>query len=128
MVRNDGSSCCSFSASHSLPRRSSRFAFIVRKNGAARRLRRVVCTKSVKRIDIVEQVAIDAKRKLVLVRRDDVEHLVMTGGPADIVIESGIGAPAQRRSARAVDAAAAVAAPARASGRRSLSAAASIDL
>ena len=28
-----------------------------------------------------------------LVRRDDVEHLVMTGGPADIVIESGIGAP-----------------------------------
>jgi flagellar protein FliO/FliZ len=45
-----------------------------------------------KRIRIVEQVSIDAKRKLILVRRDDVEHLVMTGGPVDIVIESGIGA------------------------------------
>ena len=74
--------------------------------------------KSLKRIDIVEQVAIDAKRKLVLVRRDDVEHLVMTGGPADIVIESGIGAPrtaakrARRRRCRC--------GRARASGRRSL--------
>ncbi len=77
--------------------------------------------KAVQRIDIVEQVAIDAKRKLVLVRRDDVEHLVMTGGPADIVIESGIGAPANSGEARgAVDAAVAGAAHARASGRRSL--------
>jgi len=48
--------------------------------------------KPAKRIDIVEQVAVDAKRKLLLVRRDDVEHLVMTGGPVDIVIETGIGA------------------------------------
>ena len=48
--------------------------------------------KSPKRLDIVEQVVVDAKRRLVLVRRDDVEHLVMTGGPTDIVIESGIGA------------------------------------
>ena len=37
-------------------------------------------------------VVIDAKRRLVLIRRDNVEHLVMTGGPVDIVIESGIGA------------------------------------
>ena len=48
--------------------------------------------KPAKRIDIVEQAFIDAKRKLILVRRDDVEHLVMTGGPVDIVIETGIGA------------------------------------
>src|SRR5688500_13974096 len=48
--------------------------------------------KQLKRIDIVEQAFVDAKRKLILVRRDDVEHLVMTGGPVDIVIESGIGA------------------------------------
>jgi hypothetical protein len=46
------------------------------------------------RIDVVEQSSIDGKRKLVLVRRDDVEHLIMTGGPVDVVIETGIG---QRR-------------------------------
>jgi hypothetical protein len=27
---------------------------------------------------------------LVLVRRDNVEHLIMTGGPVDVVIETGI--------------------------------------
>ena len=46
------------------------------------------------RIDVVEQSSIDGKRKLVLIRRDDVEHLIMTGGPVDVVIETGIG---QRR-------------------------------
>jgi hypothetical protein len=49
--------------------------------------------KAPKRLDIVEQAVVDAKRRLVLVRRDDVEHLVMIGGPTDIVIESGIGTP-----------------------------------
>jgi flagellar protein FliO/FliZ len=48
--------------------------------------------KSQRRLDVVEQTVIDAKRRLVLIRRDNVEHLVMTGGPVDIVIESGIGA------------------------------------
>jgi flagellar protein FliO/FliZ len=57
--------------------------------------------KSPKRLDIVEQAVVDAKRKLVLVRRDDVEHLVMTGGPTDIVIESGIGAPRTTAELRA---------------------------
>jgi hypothetical protein len=42
------------------------------------------------RLDIVEQVNVDGRRRLVLIRRDDVEHLVMTGGPADVVIETGI--------------------------------------
>ena len=57
--------------------------------------------KSPKRLDIVEQAVVDAKRRLVLVRRDDVEHLVMTGGPTDIVIESGIGAPRATSEPRA---------------------------
>jgi flagellar biogenesis protein FliO len=47
-------------------------------------------SKPGRRIEIVEQATIDARRRLVLVRRDDVEHLVMTGGPADVVIETGI--------------------------------------
>ena len=34
--------------------------------------------------------AVDARRKLVLIRRDNVEHLIMIGGPNDVVIESTI--------------------------------------
>jgi hypothetical protein len=30
-----------------------------------------------------------------LVRRDDTEHLIMTGGPVDVLIETGIVAPGQ---------------------------------
>jgi hypothetical protein len=44
-----------------------------------------------RRLDVVEQANIDGRRRLVLIRRDDVEHLVMTGGPVDVVIETGIG-------------------------------------
>lgn len=44
------------------------------------------------RLAIVDATAIDSHRRIVLVRRDDVEHLVMIGGHNDIVIERGIGA------------------------------------
>ncbi len=53
------------------------------------------------RLQVLDAAAIDARRRIVLIRRDGVEHLVMIGGPTDIVIESGIGdtsriaAPAQ---------------------------------
>jgi hypothetical protein len=49
-----------------------------------------------KRLDVVEQSNVDGRRRLVLIRRDDVEHLIMTGGPVDVVIETNID-----RSARA---------------------------
>jgi flagellar protein FliO/FliZ len=45
-----------------------------------------------KRLAVVEHASLDGRRRLVLVRRDDVEHLIMTGGPVDVVIETGIGA------------------------------------
>jgi flagellar protein FliO/FliZ len=45
------------------------------------------------RLAVMEQASVDGKRKLVLIRRDDVEHLIMTGGPVDVVIETGIAAP-----------------------------------
>ena len=47
------------------------------------------------RIGVSEVVAVEGKRKLLLIYRDGVEHLVMTGGPIDVVIEQGIQAPAQ---------------------------------
>lgn len=50
-----------------------------------------------KRLGVVDQAPVDGRRRLVLIRRDQVEHLVMTGGPIDIVIETGIGANAPDR-------------------------------
>ncbi len=43
-----------------------------------------------KRVGLVESTSLDGRRRLVLVRRDNVEHLIMTGGPVDVVIETGI--------------------------------------
>jgi len=45
-----------------------------------------------RRLEVVEQASVDARRRLILIRRDEVEHLIMTGGPVDVVIETGIGA------------------------------------
>lgn len=46
-----------------------------------------------RRLAVVETMALDARRRLVLLRRDGVEHLVMIGGTQDMVIESGIVPP-----------------------------------
>lgn len=43
-----------------------------------------------KRLTVVDQVAIDQKRQLIIVRRDNVEHLILVGGAQDLVVESGI--------------------------------------
>lgn len=42
------------------------------------------------RLGISEYQELDQLRRLVLVRRDNVEHLLLIGGPADLVVESGI--------------------------------------
>jgi len=72
-------------------------AVILRKMTGSPGLSTFFAPKSAIRIVVIEQAVIDAKRKLVLVRRDDVEHLIMTGGPVDIVIESGIGSHGETR-------------------------------
>jgi hypothetical protein len=43
-----------------------------------------------RRTGVVEATSVDGRRRLVLIRRDNVEHLIMTGGPVDVVIETGI--------------------------------------
>lgn len=43
-----------------------------------------------KRLAVVDMAAVDAKRRLVLVRRDDVEHLVLLGVNSETVIETNI--------------------------------------
>lgn len=46
-----------------------------------------------RRLGVVEAANVDGRRKLILIRRDDVEHLIMTGGPVDVVVETGIHSP-----------------------------------
>jgi flagellar protein FliO/FliZ len=47
-----------------------------------------------RRLSIVEVLPLDAKRRLVLVRRDAVEHLVLIGPESDVVVERGANPPA----------------------------------
>ena len=46
-----------------------------------------------KRLATVEVSALDTKRRLVLVRRDDVEHLIILGPDGETVVETGIKPP-----------------------------------
>ena len=43
-----------------------------------------------RRLTIVDSAIIDAKRRLVLVRRDATEHLILVGGANELLIESAI--------------------------------------
>lgn len=43
-----------------------------------------------RRLAIVEVAPLDARRRLVLVRRDGVEHLLLLGATHDLVVESGV--------------------------------------
>ena len=49
------------------------------------------------RLAVIDAAAVDGRRRLVLVRRDNVEHLLMIGGPSDIVIEPNIVRATQSR-------------------------------
>jgi Flagellar biosynthesis protein, FliO len=42
------------------------------------------------RLAVMDAAAVDSQRRLVLVRRDDVEHLILIGGPTDVVVERDI--------------------------------------
>jgi flagellar biogenesis protein FliO len=42
------------------------------------------------RLAVIEAGAVDGRRKLVLIRRDNIEHLIMIGGPTDILVEANI--------------------------------------
>jgi flagellar protein FliO/FliZ len=45
-----------------------------------------------RRVEVVEIAPVDSKRRLLLVRRDQTEHLVLLGPTSDVVIEAGIAA------------------------------------
>lgn len=55
-----------------------------------------------RRLSVVEMFSVDPKRRLVLVRRDNREHLLLLGGTTELVIERDI-APPPARDADVVD-------------------------
>jgi len=71
--------------------------------------------RSKRRLGVVESAALDTKRRLVLVHRDDVGHLLLLGPGSETVIEAGIPLPDRADGAAAPDAAADGAAPERSS-------------
>ncbi|MCL2716674.1 MAG: flagellar biosynthetic protein FliO [Alphaproteobacteria bacterium] len=46
------------------------------------------------RIAVLDEAFVDNQRRLVLVRRDNVEHLLLVGGKSDIIVETNIAASA----------------------------------
>jgi hypothetical protein len=42
------------------------------------------------RLAVIDYATVDTRRRLILVRRDNIEHLLMIGGPTDVVVESNI--------------------------------------
>jgi flagellar protein FliO/FliZ len=63
-------------------------AWAMRRFGWANRF---VAPAGKKRLSVLEVLPIDGKRRLVLLRRDAVEHLVLLGIGGDLLIESGGG-------------------------------------
>jgi flagellar protein FliO/FliZ len=43
-----------------------------------------------RRVAVIDAAAVDRRRSVVLIRRDNVEHLMMIGGPTDVLIEPNI--------------------------------------
>ena len=50
-------------------------------------------TGGAKRVQIVNVTNVDGKRRLILVRRDDTEHLILLGANGETVVEAGITPP-----------------------------------
>jgi flagellar protein FliO/FliZ len=59
-------------------------AFLLRRTGLAPKLGRG------RRLSMVEALPLGPRHRLVLVRRDDVEHLLLMGPQGDLVVEAGI--------------------------------------
>ena len=50
--------------------------------------------KTNRRLEIVESLALDPKRRILIIRRDDREHLILLGDGSETVLEGGFCAPA----------------------------------
>jgi len=74
-------------------------AALLRRSGFGERLAATPSSAGQRRLSLVEVRPLDAKHKLVLLRRDDREHLVLLGAASDLLIESDIPAPPAQTTA-----------------------------
>jgi hypothetical protein len=65
-------------------------AYLVRRFGATALNAAVTARGRQPRLAVIDAATIDGRRRLVLIRRDNIEHLIMIGGPTDVVIEPNI--------------------------------------
>ncbi len=77
-------------------------AWVVRRFGAAR-LGGGSARGRQPRLAVIDAATIDGRRRLVLIRRDNIEHLLMIGGPSDVVIEPNIVRAGAPREAGRID-------------------------
>jgi len=66
-------------------------AFAMKRYGMGGRMVRTMGGR--RRLSVVEIAPLDGKRRLVLVRRDDREHLLVVGATGETVVERGIVVP-----------------------------------
>jgi flagellar protein FliO/FliZ len=64
-------------------------AYVVRRFGGDR-LGAAASRGRQPRLAVVDAAAVDGRRRLLLIRRDNVEHLLMIGGPTDVLVEANI--------------------------------------
>ena len=78
-----------------------------------RRIRAPGGRNRARRLDLVDAFDLDRERQLVIVRRDNTEHLLLIGGPNDLLVEAAInraeGALARPQDQRAAPSAAGIA-------------------
>lgn len=65
-------------------------AWLIRQFGSARPNSGSGARNRQPRLAVLDSAVVDARRRLVLIRRDNVEHLLMIGGPTDVVVEANV--------------------------------------
>lgn len=66
---------------------------LLRRYGNGVGITRGATRRTNKRLEVKEMLTLDPRRRLVLIRRDDVEHLLLLGHEASHVVESNITPP-----------------------------------
>ncbi|MAI63172.1 MAG: hypothetical protein CBB87_11955 [Micavibrio sp. TMED27] len=67
------------------------FAFLAKRMGLSGGVEASIKRKG--RLKLVEALPLDARRRLVIISRDDKEHLVILGPNQETVVEAGFSAP-----------------------------------
>ena len=68
-------------------------AYLLKRLGLSQNGPSTLGKKQTKRLKIVETLSLDARRKAILIQRDNTEHLVVLSASGETVVETNIKAP-----------------------------------